>query len=155
MKRSLLIVAPVLLSLYTAQAYTDDQYSVGIGIGVLYSGIGVYASWFSENNFRYVAAGCVVCRSSSDSTYGFGAGWLRTGIINPAVTNHGVGIYIGPVASEQANGGLETNYEVGAMYAYFPNGAVQRGFVFGIAPAVQFSEDYTGVSLDLSLGYQF
>ena len=65
-----------------AEASADkNSYSVGLGVGALYSGIGANFAIVSATELKYISAGCVKYSTFSGSTCGFGAGWIMTDLL--------------------------------------------------------------------------
>ena len=158
MKKKALVIA-ILAGLFAIDSsYAEDGLSVGVGIGALYSGIGVNLGRRSENTFGYLAAGCGAI-SNVDGwklPCGGGAGWIRTDLLTKTNNRHGLGIYVGPVGHNAvANGDWKARYGAGLTYVYFFGDVVARGWSIGVTPTVgKKYGDYRG-GLLVDIGYQF
>ena len=139
----------------------ESETSFGVGIGALYSGIGVNAGLRSVNDFKYIAAGCVGIGYSTNSGWilpcGIGAGWMWTGLLSKDDDRNGFGVYVGPVGINKGNTENEykARYGVGITYVYFLNGISANGWNIGITPAIGKEKGNTKGSLLLNIGYQF
>ena len=152
----------VLLGLFTHQAMAaESEVSFGVGTGALYSGIGVNAGLKSENDFKYIAAGCIGIGLSTQYGWalpcGIGAGWIWTGLLSKEDNRNGFGIYVGPVGINIGNTVNEdkARYGLGITYVYFLNGISSNGWNFGITPAIGEENGNNKGSLLLNVGYLF
>ena len=158
--RSKLIYLVILLLLASSKAYASEKdLSFGIGAGALYSGLGINIGVQGENDFRYIAAGCVAVGYSSVSGWisacGVGVGWIWTDIFSKLSNKHGIGFYLGPVGSTRENLDRETVYGAGITYDYFFKGINSSGWNLGVTPAIgRHNGDAKGYLL-LQVGYQF
>ncbi len=152
--------ALVALTAHQTEA-TENAPSFGAGIWALYSGIGVNAALRSENDFKYVAAGCTGIGYSTNSGWilpcGVAAGWLWTGLLSSTSNRHGLGLYAGPVG---INKGRNKNDDkarcgLGVTYIYFSNGSNTKGWNLGITPALGQENGKTKGGLLLNAGYPF
>lgn len=160
MKRKYIFAFFVLLGLFTHQAMAaDSEVSFGVGIGALYSGIGVNAGLKNENDFKYIAAGCIGIGHSDNSGWilpcGIGAGWIWTGLLSKDDHRNGLGIYVGPVGINKGNteNKNKARYGLGITYVYFQNGIRANGWNFGITPAISEENGNNKGSLLLNVGY--
>ena len=136
----------------------DDRWSVGVGAGALYSGIGVNLAMRRDHAFGYLAAGCGASYTSSEGwnfPCGVGAGWIWTDILTQANDRHGLGIYVGPVSVDVQPGHDKVNYGAGLTYVYFFQDAVAKGWNLGITPAVGKKYGDHDWRLLINVGYQF
>ena len=145
----------------TNTSIAESKTSLGVGFGALYSGFGVNLGLRGENNFGYIAAGCIGVGYSDNSKWllpcGIGAGWLWSGLFSKANNRHGLGLYVGPVGVDGGDNGEDDTvvYGVGITYVYFLRGIHSSGWNFGITPAAgQYDGDVKG-SLLLNIGFQF
>lgn len=158
------------------QAHAEEKFSFGAGIGAMYSGLGINVGLKTENQLKYVAAGCLGHsrgRSGNDVderdwACGVGVGMLRTDLFDAGNNKHGLGLYVGAVGSANESDpkviqrpgsttvvyGIKPIYGVGISYVYFWNGIFDKGLNLGITPAVGFDNGAKG-SLLLQIGYQF
>lgn len=153
------IVISLLLSVPTT--YASDEVSYGLGIGAMYSGLGMNVGLRSESDFRYLSAGCVALGySDAEGTIaacGVGAGWLWTDILPAPNNRHGLGVYLGPVGYRgrgYIGDKTDTIYGAGLSYAYFTRGINRNGWALGGTVAVGDSDDDT-MHLLLEAGYQY
>ncbi|ALO35052.1 hypothetical protein CMT41_10245 [Colwellia sp. MT41] len=63
----------------SSPTFASDDFTFGIGLGSLYSGIGVNTGMQSNVDLKYISAGCV-SYSSQGSTCAMGIGWVKTDI---------------------------------------------------------------------------
>ena len=163
MKIKINIFAFIVISgLFAHQAMAaEDEVFFGVGIGALYSGIGVNVGLRSESDFKYVAAGCPGIGYSSNSGWvlpcGIGAGWIWTGLLSKDDNRNGFGLYIGPVGSDNRvnKNEYKARYGVGVTYVYFLQGVGANGWNFGITPAIGEEGGITKASVLLNVGYVF
>jgi hypothetical protein len=89
------------LSCFAKENSQTENYSVGIGMGAMYSGIGANIALVSKNDFKYISAGCTEYSSAYGSECGFGIGWVTTDLFDFETNNHGFGIYAGMLGTER------------------------------------------------------
>lgn len=163
MKKLVLLLTLISISAGADELGADKQYSVGVGIGAAYSGIGANVALVSKNDMKYISAGCVGYRSNDGSTCGFGVGWIVTDLFNSNSNKHGLGLYVTKAGHEsyvsRQNGNLNIDeneyYGAGVSYTYFMNGIDKPGFTFG-ASVHATNADYEGsLGSFLQVGYQF
>lgn len=156
MKKTLIIPLALLALFRPATSFADNELSVGVGIGALYSGIGVNAALKGDNHIGYVSAGCIGIGHSDNSGWilpcGIGAGWIWTNLLTNANNRHGIGLYAGPVGMNEDD---KARYGVGITYVYFLQGVKAKGWHFGITPAIGKENGDTKGSLLINAGYQF
>lgn len=165
--KKLALLLPFLSLNCFAEETQDKDFSIGIGIGSMYTGIGANLSLLSEHDLKYIAVGCVEYSSRFGSTCGFGAGWIKTDLFDFDSNKHGFGVYISLVGHESyvsytsTTEGVETHlhdddvYGAGISYTYFMNGINQSGATFGAsvhATNASAKSEYGGF---LQVGYQF
>jgi len=161
MKRNTIALAALLGLFGIDSNAAENNTSFGVGAGALYGGIGLNVGLRRENDFRYVAAGCIAFGYGDASGWilpcGVGAGWIWTDLLPTANDRHGLGFYLGPVGIRPDKYGYDdkARYGVGITYLYFFNGVNASGWNVGITPAVGKEDgDRTG-SLLINAGYQF
>ena len=154
------IYCVIILFLVSTETYASDKnLSFGMGAGALYSGIGLNVGVRSEKDFRFIAAGCVELSYTSVSGWqaacGVGAGWIWTNILSRTSNKHGMGIYLGSIASDGKSLDPKTIYGAGISYNYFLKGIDKSGWNLGVTPAIgRYRGDNRGYLL-LQAGYQF
>jgi len=165
MKNSFLLGLVFTTSLGSA-AVADT--TIGVGIGSLYSGLGLNFGRTTESSLTYGSVGCMggstsTSRSTSgddgsrDSDYetncGLGLGYISTALM-PG-TNHGLGLSLGySYNTDEVSGGSELHVMPG--YHYFFNGVGQRGLNLGFGVRVTRSDEQSNATgLIFNLGYQF
>ncbi len=160
----LILLLSVLSSAAIAEAPLEERkYSLGIGMGAAYSGIGANFSFVSENDMKYISAGCVEYSSSNGSTCGFGAGWIVTDLFDFNSNKHGFGVYASLVGNEQygvpegSGYSFHDNdyYGFGVSYTYFLRGIDQPGFTFGASLHATNAKEAGKLGSFLQVGYQF
>lgn len=164
MKKLGLLLSLISISAGANELGTDKQYSVGVGIGSAYSGLGANVALVSRTDMKYLSAGCVEYSSNYGLTCGFGAGWIVTDLFNSNSNKHGLGVYVTKAGHETnariENGNLnvyESEYHgAGVSYTYFMNGIDKPGFTFGVsAHATNSDYDDSTSGVLLQVGYQF
>jgi len=141
----------LLLSLLSLNCFSEENdqtknYSVGLGMGAMYSGIGANLSFVSEYDLKYISAGCTEYSSVTGASCGFGAGWIKTDLFGADSNKHGFGVYVSLVGQEAytsyttfTDGHVEYYnhesdiYGAGVSYTYFMNGINKSGTTFGIS----------------------
>ena len=167
MKKLVLLLSLISLNCFSTDNNQDKAYSIGLGIGAMYSGIGTNLSFLSETDLKHLSAGCVEYSSRSGSTCGFGAGWIKTDLFGADSNKHGLGVYVSVVGHESYVSYTTTNdgvdyyehdndvYGAGVSYTYFHNGINASGTTFGIslhATNADFEGNFGGF---FQVGYQF
>ena len=167
MKKLIIVLSALSFSCVADDITQEKEYSVGLGVGFAYSGIGGNFSFVSKTDIKYISAGCVeistISGSIEDTTCGFGVGWIMTDLFDFNSNKHGIGIYATLVGNErygvpEGNGyTFHDNdiYGAGVSYTYFLNGIDQSGFNFGIsahATNADYEDSFGGF---LQAGYQF
>jgi hypothetical protein len=162
----------LLLSLISLNCFADENspnkdYSIGLGLGAMYSGIGTNLSFVSEHDLKYISVGCISYTTYSGATCGFGAGWIRTDLLGANSNKHGFGVYVSLVGHESYTSDTTTTqgveyydhdrdiYGAGVSYTYFMNGINKSGTTFGVSVHVtnaEFEDRYGGF---FQVGYQF
>lgn len=167
MKKLVLLLSALSLSCAAEDTIQEKKYSIGVGKGALYSGIGANLSFVSQSDMKYISAGCTEYSSFSGASCGFGAGWIKTDLFDFDSNKHGFGIYATLVGKEHYSSYKTTDngvkyyqhendvYGVGVSYTYFMNGIDHSGFIFGAsihATNADYDGKYGGF---LQAGYQF
>jgi hypothetical protein len=166
--KKLALLLPLLsLNCFAEENDQDKSYSVGLGMGAMYSGIGANLSFVSENDLKYISAGCTEYSSITGASCGFGAGWIKTDLFGANSNKHGIGIYATLVGKEKYASYTSTTdgteyythesniYGAGVSYTYFMNGINKSGTTFGVsihATNADFENSYGGF---FQVGYQF
>jgi len=163
LKKLTLLLSVLSLNCLAEDNIQETQYSVGVGMGALYSGIGANFSLVSESDMKYISAGCTKYSSLNGAACGFGVGWIKTDLFDLNSNKHGLGVYASQVDHEN-RGTLENNhyrfhdndvYGVGISYTYFMNGIDHSGTTLGVsfhATNAEFEGKYGGF---FQIGYQF
>lgn len=157
----ILTLASMLLS-FNCLAFANTDFSAGLGIGSMYSGVGANLSFISKNDLKYVSAGCVES-NSYENICGFGLGWIKTDLFGDYSEKHGVGIYASIVGHERfvtiENDRYKSNendiYGIGLSYTYFMNGIDRSGATFGLSFHATNAEHENKLGSFLQIGYQF
>ena len=136
----------------------ENKLSYGIGIGALYNGIGANIALPKQNSMTYLAVGCVSLEYSDyndqwDSSCGFGLGYIDTSILSNKNNKHGLGVFLG--ATYNSSKEKDEELTLGLGYTYFSNGISNRGWNFGLTPAIKFYKNGKDAILLLDIGYQF
>ncbi len=167
MKKLLFLFTLLSLNCFAEENTQDKGYSIGIGIGAMYSGIGTNISFTSENDLKYISAGCTEYSSLRGSACGFGAGWITTGLFDSDSNKHGFGVYISSVGEEDYYSYTSTTdgveyyrhendiYGAGISYTYFTNGINHSGTTFGISIHATNADVEGSVGGFFQVGYQF
>jgi hypothetical protein len=79
-------------SCFAEENSQTENYSIGIGMGAMYSGIGANVAVVSKNDFKYMSAGCNAYSSANGSECDFSIGWVTTDLFDFATNNHSFGI---------------------------------------------------------------
>lgn len=148
------------LLLASTDTYASDKtLSLGMGVGALYSGLGINIGVQGESDFRFISAGCVdlgyTTISGWYSSYGVGAGWIWANILSKENNKHGIGFYLGSVYREGSIIDPKTVYGAGISYDYFFKGINNSGWNVGFTPAFGRHNGDTKGYLLLQAGYQF
>lgn len=78
MNKLALLLPLISLNCFAEENNQDKGFSIGLGLGAMYSGLGTNLSFVSDNDLKYISTGCVEHGSINGSTCGFGAGWIKT-----------------------------------------------------------------------------
>lgn len=156
------VIALVAFFALTSQAYAaQSEVTFGGGIGALYGGIGVNIGLRTDDDLKYIAAGCPAIGHSDNSGWklpcGIGIGWIWSGILSKTSNRHGLGFYLGPVGVNKSEGTDDdtARYGLGVTYAYFFKGINSKGWHIGITPAISREDENTKGNLLVNGGYQF
>lgn len=135
----------------------DSVYSVGLGVGALYNGLGVNAASLRGSDMKYLSLGCMgFAYSSSEgkrSNCGVGIGWIRSDILS-GDDRHGLGMHLGLTRNNDVDD-HETEKFLGLSYNYFFNGMPNAGWNVGLTPILRWRNDEARGGILLNLGYQF
>ena len=155
MKKYFILIVLLIAVHATRAMCQEEEYSLSIGLGPLYSGLGVgYRTSLHELN-QYFSIGC------PSLGYGSGSGWLfRCGVGYSILANlteskqHSLGFNVGVLyRSLSHESGME--YLAGVFYTYFFNAADREGWSMQLGPGVSyFDNEYTPVSF-FGFGYQY
>ncbi|GGF77518.1 hypothetical protein [Alteromonas lipolytica] len=149
-------LACLLLPLSVSTTSLANEFSFGVGIGSLYSGLGVNVASRSATDLKYVSAGCMSYSSYGGATCGAGAGWIQADLLGFDNTNHGIGVYIGIVGDERESyNDTKAVYGAGLSYHYFAKGIEQPGAHLGISLVAGDTNSGLDTKLLLEFGYQF
>jgi len=134
-----------------------SRVGVGLGGGLMYSGLGANATWTNAKFVTFVSAGCIAYSLGDDgSACGVGAGRLWR--VGASSDKHSIGGYAGLVDAgrdKDAESDLRAVYGVGLLYVYFPAGLHDGGLSLGLAPVLGFDHGTTRADLMFQIGYQF
>lgn len=175
MKRVFLLNIVVLL-FFPINELIAKEYTLGVGLGSLYNGLGVNGGVISNGNLTYVSIGCpgLSYSSQSDSqegennsskqynnefrtNCGIGLGYIKTGLF-PKNGKHGVGLSFGyseNKTTDKRDNGKRSEYYIGAPYHYFFRENTLRGWNLGVTPLLRFIDSKSVAGLMLNLGFQF
>jgi len=163
LKKLLLLLPIISLNCLAGENVQNKTYSIGLGLGAMYSGVGANFSFVSQNDLKYISAGCTAYGSINGAECGFGVGWVKTDLFDFDNYNHGFGIYAGILGQEnyatfdsnQYSYHEDNIYGVGVSYTYFMNGIDKSGVNFGISihgTNAEYDDNYGGF---FQVGYQF
>lgn len=163
MKKLALLLSFISISTFAEDDQSNKQYSIGLGMGAAYSGLGVNFSLLSKTDMKYISIGCIGYSSRYGSTCGFGAGWIVTDLFDFDSNNHGFGVYVTKAGHESyvtlENGIYRLNdneyYGAGVSYTYFMNGIDTSGFTFGGSIHATNAEYDKNINSFIQVGYQF
>ncbi len=155
-------IIAVLALLAASVTHADDRLTYGIGMGAMYSGLGANVGLQSNNDFRYLTAGCIAlgysdANGDSITPCGVGAGWIWTNLLSNTNNRHGLGFYVGPVGLRDRTSpddDWETVYGAGLSYTYFFREIRSDGWNLGTTLAAG-DDDGVETYLMLQAGYQF
>ncbi len=163
MKKLAFALSLLSLTCFAEETPPEAQYTVGLGMGSLYSGIGANFGFISKIDMKYISAGCTEYSSRNGSSCGFGLGWITTDLFNADSNKHGFGIYASLVGEENyatlKNGKYDFHsnsiYGVGASYTFFMNGIDRSGMTLGASIHVTNADYEDNFGGFLTVGYQF
>ena len=139
----------------SSSTLANDNFTVGIGAGSLYSGLGVNAGIQSKTDLKYISVGCVSYSSIYGETCGVGIGWVKTDVFDFQTPKHGASLYVGIVGDEYDNFDRKAIYGAGLGYHYFFNGINNSGVNLGFTILAGNENDGIGMGGMFQLGYQF
>ncbi len=149
-KSSLLSIALA----FSPQPLADNNYTLGLGVGAMYGGLGMNAGFQSDVDIKYVSAG-IMQISGSSTTYGLGLGWITTDLFDFQSKNHGINLYVGAVGTERTFDGHDPIYGGGLGYTYFFSGIDQSGFNIGFNLLTGKGSEESETGAFIQAGYQF
>lgn len=167
MKKLVLLLPLLSLSCLAEENNQNKNYSVGLGVGAMYSGIGANISFVSKNDLKYISAGCTEYSSVTGASCGFGAGWIKTDLFNVDSNKHGFGVYVSSVGKEYSYSYTSTSngvdyhrhehniYGVGVSYTYFMNGIDRSGTTLGLSVHATNADVKSRFNGFFQVGYQF
>lgn len=136
------------------QTLADNNYTVGLGVGTIYGGLGMNAGVQSDVDIKYISAG-IMQLDSDNTTYGFGLGWITTDLFDFQSKNHGINLYLGAIGTENASDDYAPIYGGGLGYSYFFSGIDQSGFNIGFTLLAGKANDGSETGAFFQAGYQF
>lgn len=161
----------VILALLSFQSYATTQlnaedydWTLGLGIGTMYSGIGANFGLRSDTDIKYLSIGCFEYSSIYGGKCGAGIGWINSNWIIPESKHHAMSTFIGISGAERgteitSNGTFKTDsrtiYGIGLGYQYFMNGIDESGFTIGFAVVARAAEYEDKLVPAINIGYQF
>jgi len=172
--RRLLLVLSVTMLVMSKTAVAD--FTLGLGLGPLYSGLGLNFGKTTESSFTYGSLGCVGYSSTgvamtsdgsqsatvnsekieSSSNCGFGFGYVSSALFKN--NRHGVGLSIGLTSNTDDQ---QNELRIAPGYHYFFNGINNRGATLGLG-AMHYADDSQPNNLSnnansvfINIGYQF
>jgi hypothetical protein len=151
--KALLQFSLLLIVFFTSSIYAKERISLGAGVGIAYSGVGLNFSHISKNDIKYVSAGCYSYSSLSGSACGAGIGWIKTDLFGAKTNKHGFGAYLGTVGTEHSLYDDKGANGLAIGYNYFLRGIDKTGFNFGAS--FVFSDDSDSGKVIAQAGYQF
>jgi len=155
MNHILKIAVMASISLSTLSAQAEDSYSVGLGMGTLYSGVGVNVAMLSKHDMKYISGGCLSYSSFGGVTCGAGIGWIKTDLFDANSDNHGFGLYLGAVGTERRRFEDKALYGAGIGYHYFFRGIANSGGHIGVSVTHGRGKSENGSGVIFEFGYQF
>ena len=167
MKKLFLLLPLISLNCFAAESKQDKAYSIGLGVGAMYSGIGTNLSFLSENDLKYISLGCVEHSANNGTICGFGAGWIKTDLFGTNANKHGLGVYVSIVGNESYASYTSTTqgeeyyahnsdtYGAGVSYTYFMNGINKSGTALGISLHATNADFDNSYGVFFQVGYQF
>ncbi len=136
----------------------EENGTIGLGIGVLYNGLGLSYGLKNENSLKYISLGCMSVSVSdsrgTESNCGVGVGLVRTDLIENENNRHGVGFHVGATYNEHL-GLNKVELFAAPQYIYFLNGIDKNGLNFGASVLIGKFDGESKVGAGLQAGYQF
>jgi hypothetical protein len=139
----------------SSHSLANDNFTFGVGLGSLNSGLGFNVGTQSKTDFKYFSAGCMSYSSLYGETCGVGVGWVKTDIFDFQTLKHGASLYIGIIGSEYDDFDHEAIYGAGLGYHYFFRGIGESGANIGFTMTAGNEVDGMGIGGLLQVGYQF
>ena len=156
MTKTLLLPLALLTSFQVLAEEEQSDFTFGVGLGSLYSGLGANFGVRTDTDFKYVSAGCMAYSTLYGEACGVGVGWVNTDTFDFQTSNHGIGYYLGIVGSEREYySDYKPVYGAGLGYHYFFNGINNSGFNVGVTGVVGVDHNSIGFGTLLQIGYQF
>lgn len=167
--RNRLLASIVLASTLSSTANADM--TVGLGLGTLYSGIGLNFGTTTDTSLRYASLGCLGISlgntdiDSSDSTErtqgdssncGVGVGYVTTSVLSGKRQGLGLSLLATNNTVYKNNDGSNLEVTVIPGYYFFFNGIDRSGFNIGAGANFGFREGQSvETGMTLNVGYQF
>ncbi|MDQ7048438.1 MAG: hypothetical protein Q9M92_02420 [Enterobacterales bacterium] len=156
MNKIIIIVFFTITTMLSSSISAEDRFSLGAGVGLSYTGLGLNLAQQSDKDLTYISAGCISYSSLNGSTCGFGLGWITTRFFdgNP---KHALGAYYGVIGTDRSFLEDKAVHGLGVGYYYFFNGIDKQGTNIGISLVSGTLSDSSnsGNAIILQLGYQF
>jgi hypothetical protein len=155
MKNGILTCIVISCSLHTP-ALLAEGYSFGIGIGHLYSGVGINYTQHLDRSQAYASLGCLAAATHSSSNdletvCGIGLGYIRTHLFSES-DKHGIGLSTGVYRNTDED---ENEYILGPTYTFFTNGVNNPGWSIGVMPYMSKMKGRdTDYEVMFNVGYQ-
>ena len=142
MKLKIIFILAFNLFAFAGNTNAELSGSSGLGIGSLYSTVGINTGVVFKNSFIYASLGCPAGSKNKngdwDVTCGWGIGGLSTKLIPQRSNKHALGVYYGILAGEyiedvDGNRDSSGKYRAVATYAFYFNGIKRSGWNLGIS----------------------
>lgn len=143
----------------TTSVSAKDAFTVGLGTGSLYAGLGFNVGLQSNTDFKYLSAGCTSYSTYTGKTCGFGIGYMTTELLKSQSKHHAANFYVGIIGTERnyARRYFEDKaiYGAGLGYSYFFSGIDKSGGNIGFTLLGGKRHDDLSLGGMFQLGYQF
>lgn len=159
------ITAIAALSILSLSSVAQAESTIGLGVGGMYSGLGVNVGKRSSTSFTYASLGCQAYSygyvdgsetKESESNCGVGLGTLSTSLFSS--NKHAIGFGVDVSYNTQYS---QNELRIRPGYYYFFNGIDSAGFNVGVGPNLYIddnkSDEVTEIKTSsfLNVGYQF
>lgn len=159
MKTLVLLLTMASVPALAQDTLSNHNYSVGLGMGAPFSGLGANFALVSDTDMKYISAGCSEYSSRLGWSCGAGAGWIVTNLFDAASNKHGLGVYISKAGQEEyyTESRIKQHdyYGAGLSYTYFMRGINKPGFTFGASIHASNAKREDKVGGFIQVGYQF